>query len=30
MSPVYLQSLLYVALAGATLIDMPQVREADC
>lgn len=30
MSPVSLQSLLYVGLAGARLIDMPQVREADC
>ena len=29
MSPVSLQSLLYIALADARLIDMPQVREAE-
>ena len=29
MSPVSLLSLLYVALAGARLIGMPQAREAD-
>jgi hypothetical protein len=29
MSHVSLQSLLYVALAGAKRIDMLQVREAD-
>jgi hypothetical protein len=29
MSYVFLQSLLYVAFAGAKLTDMLQVREAD-
>ena len=29
MSPASLWSLLYVELAGARLIDMPQVREAE-